>query len=387
MKRIAFFHGLESPSVSDKSEYLQNNFVDAYTPAMDYTKAGLFEEMLAEVKKRKIDLLVGSSMGGWFAYCISTLTGIPTLLFNPALHSRSIEPKVKRGSLKAKHTLVLGKSDDVIDPYQTLSWIKTNGVGNFQTNFENNNHRTPIELFKKWVRKATINESYQVLRFQEFINESLNESVSPTLVREIINDIITFVKATKNLYELKGEEAHQFDFKPYKSKEYPVIFDGEITVKCLIIREESNSLQIEASAGEENPNIQVVIQIDPRFEPQVYRTLYMKLTHDIRHELEHIEQYEKRPEILTPVEERKAINRNPKRTIDYFLMPEEIEAMVSGMYNRAKKEKRTLDSIFREYLGYYVNEKLITTSQEKQVISKWKEYANKRFPEAQYDLE
>lgn len=385
MTKIAFFHGLESTTVSDKTEYLQNNFVDVYTPAMDYTKPGLFEEILAEVKKRNIDLLVGSSMGGWFAYCISTMTGIPTLLFNPAFHSRSMEPKVKRGSMKAKHTAVLGKADDVIDPYQSLSWIKTNGVGNFQTNFENNNHRTSIGLFRKWVGKSTINESYRVLRFQDFLNESLNEAVSSSLVREIINDIMVFVKATKDLYQIKGEEAHQFTFNPYKTKDYSEVFGGEITVSCLILREEHGSLQIDASAGEENPNIELVIQIDPNFEPSVYKTLYMKLTDDIRHELEHIEQHEKRPEIFTAVKTRAAINRNPKRILEYFLLPEEIEAMVAGMYNRAKKEKRTLDSVFREYLGYYVSEKLITPSQEKQVITKWTEYANKRFPAAQYD--
>lgn len=215
--------------------------------------------------------------------------------------------------------------------------------------------------------------------------ESLNESVSPSLVKQIINDVITFVKATKDLHELKGEEAHQFEFEPYKSEDYTEVFNNEVTVNCLIFREENSSLKIDASAGEENPNIQIVIQIDPRFEPQVYRTLYMKLADDIRHELEHIEQYEKRPDILTSAKTRSAINRNPKKMIQYFLMPEEIEAMVSGMYNRAKKERRTLDSVFREYLGYYVTEKFITPLQQKKVIAKWTEYANKRFPKSQFD--
>jgi hypothetical protein len=223
------------------------------------------------------------------------------------------------------------------------------------------------------------------LKHLKKFEEILNESVSPSLVKQIINDVMTFVKATKDLYEIKGEEAHQFEFDPYKVEDYTEVFNNEVTVNCLIFREENSALQINASAGEENPNIQIVIQIDPRFEPQVYRTLYMKLADDIRHELEHIDQYEKRPDIFTPAKTRAAINRNPKKMMQYFLMPEEIEAMVSGMYNRAKKERRTLDSIFREYLGYYVREEFITPLQQKQVIDKWTEYANKRFPKAQFD--
>jgi hypothetical protein len=232
--KIAFFHGLESPAISDKSEYLQDNSVDAYTPAMDYTRPGLFEEVLAEVKKRDIDLLVGSSMGGWFAYCISTLTGIPTLLFNPAFHSRSMEPKVKRGSLKTKHTVVLGKADDVINPYDTLSWIKTNGVGNFQTHFENNNHRTPIGLFRKWVGKSIVNESYQVLRFDDFLNESKKPKDAPNWhdsdapdaegrFKELgIKDLAAWLIKTrkKDLKKISGSITQQIVFNRKKDPEY-----------------------------------------------------------------------------------------------------------------------------------------------------------------------
>lgn len=165
MSRVAFFHGLESPAISDKTEYLDKAFTDVYAPAMDYSKGGLFEEVLAEVKSRKIDLLTGSSMGGWFAYCISTLTGIPTILFNPAVHSRSMEPSVKRGGTRADHVVVLGKADDVIDPQKTKNWFKTNGVGNFTYHMESNGHRTPLGIFKKFL---SVNENH-VMMYQQYI--------------------------------------------------------------------------------------------------------------------------------------------------------------------------------------------------------------------------
>ena len=166
--RIAFFHGLESPSKSDKSEYLEANY-EAYCPALNYTQPGLFAEVLDEVKRRDIQLLTGSSMGGWFAYCISTMTGIPTVLFNPALHSRTemYDPVVQIGRKKAKHVIILGKNDDVINPNMTIEFLKTNNV-NFEYHFESNDHRTPVNIFTKWIEKNKINESSQFITFDEF---------------------------------------------------------------------------------------------------------------------------------------------------------------------------------------------------------------------------
>lgn len=176
--KVAFFHGLESPAISDKSEYLQSAFPDAYVPAMDYNKAGLFDEVLKEVKKKNIDLLVGSSMGGWFAYCISTLTGIPTILFNPAVHSRSVEPGVYRGSSRANHTVVLGKSDDLIDPQKTKNWFKTVGVGSVNYKMESNGHRTPIGIFRKYVSAYESQSSQShVMLFEQWLLEA--ESRTP----------------------------------------------------------------------------------------------------------------------------------------------------------------------------------------------------------------
>jgi predicted esterase YcpF (UPF0227 family) len=153
---ITFFHGLESSSISRKSIYLNKNY-DAWCPVMDYTQTELFDKVLNEVTQRKTSLLIGSSMGGWFAYCISTLTGIPTLLFNPALQGRTIEPQVKMGKKEVKHVLILGEKDDIIKPEQTLTWIKHKGIGTFEHHFEDYGHRTPIDKFAYWAENLVKN--------------------------------------------------------------------------------------------------------------------------------------------------------------------------------------------------------------------------------------
>jgi len=156
--KVIFFHGLESSSKSDKAKWLANNY-DAYCPDMDYNDPNLFQNMYNEVLRINPSLLIGSSMGGWFAYCMSTLTGIRTLLLNPAFHSRTMEPKVKIGNTPAHHTVVLGKNDDVIDPTASKAWIRKNGVGIFNIRMENNGHRSPLPILQKYMDSA-INEEW-----------------------------------------------------------------------------------------------------------------------------------------------------------------------------------------------------------------------------------
>lgn len=166
--KALFLHGLESNPKSEKSKFLAK--FDAECPPMDYTQPGLFNEILAKIQNDRPDVLIGSSMGGYFAYCLSTITGIPTILFNPAVHSRSMEPAVQIGSIKANHTVILGKKDDVITPEGTLEWIKNN-PGNFNVHFEGNGHQTPISIFKKYVlNSGYLTEMQRIKMFEEFKN-------------------------------------------------------------------------------------------------------------------------------------------------------------------------------------------------------------------------
>lgn len=149
--KVAYFHGLESLPKTEKNDFLHKEFEEVYDPEMNYTDPQIFKRTLEEIKKKDIQLLIGSSMGGWFAYCLSTHTGIPTLLFNPAVHSRSFEPVVSIGNKKTKHTIVLGSADDIIDPAKTMDWMKTNCKGEYKVSIEDHGHRVPFSTFKKWI--------------------------------------------------------------------------------------------------------------------------------------------------------------------------------------------------------------------------------------------
>ena len=140
---------------------------------MDYRNTQTFSKVLAEIKSINPDLIVGSSMGGYFGYLIGSTLNMPTCLFNPAVH-RSIEPVVDNTKLKGNtNNIFLGKSDKVITGSGVKAFFKKEGVGKFQYETYTGGHRVPYPVFVKSIAKCSgikIEEGY-IKTFESFINE------------------------------------------------------------------------------------------------------------------------------------------------------------------------------------------------------------------------
>lgn len=151
--RIAFFHGLESKPRSEKNIFLEEVFDHIYAPEMDYNLPDIFDKTLKDIQDFNPDLLIGSSMGGYFAFCLSTLTNIPTLIFNPAVIDRIIEPRVTMGEYMPEQTIILGKNDNIIGPYKSAAWFDQLPKKSFNFHWEEIGHRIPLPIFEKWILK------------------------------------------------------------------------------------------------------------------------------------------------------------------------------------------------------------------------------------------
>lgn len=155
--KVWYLHGLESAPGGPKVDFLKEVADEVYAPAMDYTSHKAFGELYREItKKGKPDLIIGSSMGGYFADAIASHFGIEVILFNPALHSRTIERNLPYGNTNYKKTFVVGTEDDVINPKLTkaladlsANWIEIEGMG----------HRTTLNVFKDIYNKVVLNET------------------------------------------------------------------------------------------------------------------------------------------------------------------------------------------------------------------------------------
>lgn len=154
---VWYLHGLESSVGGPKVDFLKSVADRVFAPKMVYTNPNMFKTLLESAKIDKPDLIIGSSMGGYFADAIGSHLDIEVLLFNPALHSRSIEPEgVTYGETNWKRNFVVGTEDKVIDPkatkvYKDLAktWTEIEGMG----------HRTELTVFKDIYRKIVLNET------------------------------------------------------------------------------------------------------------------------------------------------------------------------------------------------------------------------------------
>lgn len=91
--RILYLHGFGSryDSESDKVKSLQH-LGKVFGVDLDYTKGAEHNIALAKktAESHKIDLIVGTSMGGWLASKVATLLGIPFVAVNPC-----VDPDIK----------------------------------------------------------------------------------------------------------------------------------------------------------------------------------------------------------------------------------------------------------------------------------------------------
>ena len=143
MKKIVYLHGLESEQGGTKVSFLATKGT-VYAPAMDYETLDL-DEFIHTLGMP--DLIIGSSMGGYVADIIGSRLGSDVLLFNPALHSREIDPEYEYYNNGYIRTIVLGTEDNVINPELTKKLWPIHGNEAEYDEVEGMGHRTPLDVF------------------------------------------------------------------------------------------------------------------------------------------------------------------------------------------------------------------------------------------------
>ena len=145
MREIVYLHGLESNQGGPKVDFLATKgFV--YAPSIDYKNFTYndFYDLLFQVSEDT--LVIGSSAGGYLADIIASHKGCETLLFNPALHSRSIEfdPDINYGVNYSNKIVVLGEEDKIINPNITEEMLDGTEMVEL---IEGMGHQIPLDVF------------------------------------------------------------------------------------------------------------------------------------------------------------------------------------------------------------------------------------------------
>lgn len=153
---ILYIHGLNG-SLSPEKRAILERYGAIESPKIDYeNNSNSIMWLYNQFKDGNIDVIMGSSMGGFAGYHLAKLLQLPALLFNPALAERSVNQNIPDTpkTNNSKIHIVLGSKDHVVDPKGTLHFI-----GELLRQEQDYNisirhdleHRIPLNVFEKEV--------------------------------------------------------------------------------------------------------------------------------------------------------------------------------------------------------------------------------------------
>ena len=124
---LLYLHGLES-KLSDEKRAILERYATVIAPDLDYkSNPNSIEQLFNSYRDEKIDLIIGSSMGGFAGYYLAQLFAIPCMLYNPALPYRGSTDQIIPDDLSMNATLsmriVLGAQDDIIKAKDNLAFL------------------------------------------------------------------------------------------------------------------------------------------------------------------------------------------------------------------------------------------------------------------------
>ncbi len=232
--------------------------------------------------------------------------------------------------------------------------------------------------------------------FYSFINESLDNNGS-----KYASDIITLIKNS----ELSTDQYQTIGQIEYKEPDVDVEvelklvespnFSSDPHFKDLPWEEinyEHYGFSIDANTVTDKkelilPKIIVTIMLDKNRVPKSFEELYYRLVDIMVHEVNHTRQigWNRRPFKVRPSSN---LDRNrAKSSYKYFLLPDEIESMVKGAYERSKEQEVKIDKIFDKYLYPFMMSGKMSEDQYLEVLKAWVKHTLENYPDADLSME
>jgi len=168
------------------------------------------------------------------------------------------------------------------------------------------------------------------------MNESLiTEARYDNVIRTLVKDIISLYKFQREgefslPEDIRGEENMTYSFPEFKNQ-----FSIDLN---LAKDDDVDTVGVDAAYYRDEDIIEVTIVSNPEIGLHNIQELIGELNETIRHELEHVSQYQKGYDF--PIKE-------PKNPLKYYTQPHELEAQLAGFKRRSRKENRDLEEVIR----------------------------------------
>lgn len=227
--------------------------------------------------------------------------------------------------------------------------------------------------------------------FNTFILEGKYNSIT----REITKEIFQIIKVAYSLYSVGAEdqlgEKDKEDFYTADLSYWEKPVETEVSFRIKFDDSLSSGFSIDGGSWNEDKDsalIEISVSINPKKVPAIFSTLNGFIQDAVRHEIEHLTQggLNKLQNKAKPTRSkiRDKIKYEIGSAYKYFILRDEIPAMVQGMYKKAKIEKITLDKSFDIYLDYMIDNKVISQKEKIKILKEWFKFAKKNLPTAQY---
>jgi hypothetical protein len=185
------------------------------------------------------------------------------------------------------------------------------------------------------------------------LNEGVYDSIVSKLSKEVLETWIEQFKQDPNTpsasldkdYELKDAKGRPLDFLLSANIDFKKTEDGKYIVDG----------GADEGTDEDEGFITLNFQVDPTDLPKMWSTISMDIRDVLRHEIEHLTQggYNVRPDKY--MEDDQAIRTLIQKyellpLKNYFLLNKEVDAMLQGMWFKAKKSKTQFKDVIDDYL-------------------------------------
>lgn len=157
-----------------------------------------------------------------------------------------------------------------------------------------------------------------------------------SVIRTLVKDIIYMLKK-----ETQGEFELPVDLYPERDTYSFIHFMNEFTVELnIIFLDDLKNFMVDGNYYNEEDVLEINIEINPSNIKSQLQSIIGPLNELIAHELTHIKQHERGYQFP---------ENEPKLPIDYYSQEHELEAQKRGFARRAKKEKRSIESVIDDW--------------------------------------
>ena len=206
--------------------------------------------------------------------------------------------------------------------------------------------------------------------------KQLNEGRYDKSSNEFSNIVFDMFKSIHDRGDKKGE--FEFSVGPFDEDIYSDQFEFDLA-GVVEITDGEYSVDGGANAGFANDGSEITPLLSVSFKiPK--NPDWQKVSFDIkdvvRHELEHLTQdgenerpgkYMKDDQLLRDLIDADLLSKS-----QYFKLEKEVDAMLQGLYFKAKKSKRPFNDVINDYLNIFIDQETITQEEKEEILDIWR---------------